>query len=164
MRYDTTHGTPQAALTLMQFLIDKITKLGVGWNKRPLSEDDFFLLCKRFGVVTIEEDLSKEGLYFCAHGGHYISFDKGLPDRERVFVMFHEFAHFLMHEPSTAPTAAFHGVGPKTRAETEADIFALAAVLPLSLIKCRTPQELIDEGFTPDMVRARFELYDTRRI
>src|SRR5690606_22602703 len=148
----------------MQFLIDKITKLRVGWNERPLTEEDFYSLCRHFGVTWIEAPLRKEGMYFCANRGHFISFDVGLPERERLFVMFHEFAHFLMHEPSTAPTAAFHGVGPRTRAETEADIFALAAVLPLSLISCRTPQELIDEGFPPDMVRARFELYDTRRI
>ena len=150
----------------MQFLIDKITKLGIGWNERPLTEEDFYSLCARFGVTVEEETFSKKGFYSCFGERHLIALDLGLIAQERMrrFVMFHEFAHFLMHEPSTATTVAFHGLGPRTRAETEADIFALAAVLPLSLIRCRTPQELIDEGFTPDMVRARFELYDTRRI
>lgn len=148
----------------MQFLIDKITKLGIGWNERPLTEDDFHSLCRRFGVEIMEDSLSNEGFYWCAWGRHFISLNRATRGRVRLHVMFHEFAHFLMHEPSTAPTAAFHGVGPKTRAETEADIFALAAVLPFSLISCRTPQELIDEGFPPDMVRARFELYESRGI
>jgi Zn-dependent peptidase ImmA (M78 family) len=159
------YGTP-LPLTNMQFLIDKIRKLDVGWNERPLTEEDFYTLCGRFGVTIEEEALSKEGFYSCFGGRHFIALDRALIGRERMrrFVMFHEFAHFLMHEPSTATTVAFHGLGPRTRAETEADIFALAAVLPLSLISCRTPQELIDEGFPPDMVRARFELYESRGI
>ena len=148
----------------MQFLIDKIKKLDIGWNERPLTEEDFYALCGRFGVTIEEETLSNEGFYSCFGGLHLIALNKKMSSRVRLHVMFHEFAHFLMHEPSTAPTAAFHGVGPRTRAETEADIFALAAVLPLSLISCRTPQELIDEGFPPEMVRARFELYEARRI
>ena len=41
-----------------------------------------------------------------------------LPQLKKLLVMFHEFAHFLMHSPDTNTTANFHGLGKKTREGT----------------------------------------------
>src|SRR5690606_9990051 len=83
-RWDKILGMAHRGLSqAMHFLMDKVTKLRVGWNERPLTEEDFYSLCRHFGVTWIEAPLRKEGMYFCANRGHFISFDVGLPERER---------------------------------------------------------------------------------
>jgi Zn-dependent peptidase ImmA (M78 family) len=73
--------------------------------------------------------------------------------------MFHEFAHFLMHSPETNTTASFHGLGKKTRKESEADTFALCALLPKAWIETREFSDLIDEGISAEMIEQRISVY-----
>jgi hypothetical protein len=78
------------------------------------------------------------------------------------FVMFHEFAHYLMHAPDHNATASYHGVGRQTRKEREADHFALVALIPRIWLKTRTPDEIIaDEGVTAGELATRFSLFET---
>ncbi len=97
----------------MQFLVEKVTNLRIEWNKRALTEDDFYLLCKRFKITVQEMPLSVSGFYYCMKRRHFIAVDSRLEPRQKLFVMFHEFAHFLMHAPDTGVTANFHGIGKK---------------------------------------------------
>ena len=48
----------------MQFLIDKISRLNIGWNERALDEGDFDALCKRFGITLQEMPLTTAGFYY----------------------------------------------------------------------------------------------------
>lgn len=145
----------------MQFFLDKISKLRIGWNERPLSETDFFKLCKRHKVTVEEIPLRVQGFYYCVMGRHFIAIDSKLPPREKLFVMFHEFAHYLMHAPNMNETASYHGVGKKTRKETEADMFAVVALIPKVWLETRPLAELADdEGIPPELLRDRLELFE----
>jgi Zn-dependent peptidase ImmA (M78 family) len=145
----------------MSFFLDKISRLGCPWNRKPLNEDNFYRLCKRHKVGVQEMPLRVSGFYYCVMGGHYIAIDSKLRGHERLFVMFHEFAHYLMHVPDRNVTANFHGIGQKNRKEAEADMFALCALIPKTWIENRTVQEIIEEdGIPADMVRERLALYE----
>ena len=140
----------------MRFFTDKIIKLRFGWNERPLAEVDFFRLCKRFKITVQEMPLTTGGFYYRVMGKDFIAVDSRLAPQEKLIVLFHELGHFLFHTPETGATANFHGVGHRTRQEIEADVFALCAVMPKSLIANRRPDELVDDdGFTPEMVEER---------
>ena len=140
----------------MRFFTDKIIKLRFGWNERPLAEVDFFRLCKRFKITVQEMPLTTGGFYYRVMGKDFIAVDSRLAPPEKLIVLFHELGHFLFHTPETGATANFHGVGHRTRQEIEADVFALCAVMPKSLIVNRRPDELVDDdGFTPEMVEER---------
>lgn len=149
----------------MLFFLDKISKLRCQWNKQPLTEEDFHRLCRRQKVVVQEMPLTVSGFYYCVLGKHYIAIDSKLKHHEKLFVMFHEFAHYLMHAPDTNATANFHGIGQKNRKEIEADAFAICALIPKPWIENRTIQELIeDEGLPVEIVKERREMYEMFRI
>jgi len=143
----------------MHLFADKIRRLRFSWNKRPLGEADFDRLCRRFRVAVDEMPLTTSGFYYCLKGRHFIAIDSRLRGHERLFVMFHELAHFLMHSPDSDATANFYGVGKKTRKEVEADAFALCAILPRSVIEKRTPAEIVDDGVPSEMVAERLAIY-----
>jgi len=144
----------------MNFLVEKISHLKIHWNKRPLTEDDFYRLCRRFKITAQEMPLSVSGFYYCMKRRHFIAIDSKLPAQKKLLVMFHEFAHFLMHVPDTGVTANFHGIGKKTRKEIEADAFALCALIPRTWIETRSDQEILeDEGVEPEFLRERKEIY-----
>lgn len=149
----------------MLFLLDKISDLHCGWNQKPLTQDDFYRLCKRHKVKVQEMPLRVSGFYYCLLGRHYIAINSRLRQHKKLFVMFHEFAHYLMHAPDTGVTANFHGVGKKTRKETEADAFALCAVIPKTWIESRSPNEIVEEEGIPEpILKERLELYEMRGI
>ena len=144
----------------MNFLVEKISNLKIDWNKRALTEDDFHRLCRRFKITVQEMPLSVGGFYYCMKRRHFIVVDSKLPPRKKLFVMFHEFAHFLIHVPDTGVTASFHGIGKKTRKEMEADAFALCSLIPRIWIETRSGQETLeDEGIEPDVLLQRIEIY-----
>ena len=138
-----------------------ISRLGVDWNKRPLTEHDFHRLCRKFKVVVDEVPLRVSGFYYSVHGRHFIAIDCKLPPHKKLFVMFHEFAHFLFHVPESGTTANFHGIGGKTRKESEADAFALCALMPLAWLESERFAELAeDAGYDLEIVRERMAIYD----
>ena len=109
----------------MRFLTDKITAIRIDWNERPLTESDFYRLCKRFKINVVEMPLRTDGFYYRVMGRDFIAVDSKLAGPRKLLVLFHELGHFLFHTPETGATANFHGVGRRTRKEREADVFAL---------------------------------------
>ena len=148
----------------MQSYLVKIKSLRIGWNKRPLGEEDFYRLCRRFKVTVVEMPLRTNGFYYCVRGRHFIAVDSKLSHIKKLLVMFHEFAHFLMHSPDTNTTASFHGLGQKTRKEREADAFAICALIPKTWIEEREISELIDEGYSIELLRERARVYEQLKM
>jgi len=129
----------------MQFFLDKINALGIGWNGRPQTEGDFQRLCKRFKIRLLEMPLRTDGFYYRVMGKDFIAVDSRLAGPQKLAVLFHELGHFLLHAPASGPAANFHGVGRRTRKECEADIFALCALIPKPWLTRRSFDELTDE-------------------
>jgi Zn-dependent peptidase ImmA (M78 family) len=94
-------------------------------------------------------------------GRHFIAVDGGLSPQKKLFVMFHEFGHFLLHVPDGTATANYHGVGRRTRNEIEADVFALCALIPRDWVESEDLAELAaDAGLELSQVRERLEIFD----
>lgn len=149
----------------MLFFLDKFAALKCQWNKKALTEEDFFRLCRRHKVTVQEMPLRVSGFYYCMLGRHYIAVNSRLRHPKKLFVMFHEFAHYLIHAPDSGATANFHGVGKKTRKEFEADAFASCALIPRPVVEKMTIQDLIEtEGLPEDLVRQRIELFQLLAI
>lgn len=143
----------------MRFLTDKISKLNIKWNERPLTEADFYGLCKRFKVKVQEMPLTVGGFYYRVMGLDFIAVDSKLAKPQKLAVLFHELGHFLFHTPESGATANFHGVGRRTRQENEADVFALCSLIPRAWIENRSIQELIyEENLPAKMIEARYEV------
>jgi len=149
----------------MIFFQEKIDRLCVQWNKKPLTEEIFYRLCKRHKVTVHELTLTTSGFYYCVKKKHFIAVDSRLKPPKKLFVLFHEFAHYLMHAPDTGATANFYGVGGRTRKEREADAFALCALMPRTWIEDGTLLEnAADEGFPAEMLKERTDLFEKHGI
>lgn len=149
----------------MKLLVEAISRLKIDWNKRALTEADFHRLCRRHGVTVEEMPLRVSGFYYSLLGGHYIAIDSRLPAEKKLFVMFHEFAHFLLHTPDASATANFHGVGRKTRKENEADAFAICALIPQTALSPeRIAQMEVDESTDRGMLKERLEIFERHGI
>jgi len=148
----------------MRSYLTKISDLRIGWNRRPLGENDFYSLCRRFQITVVEMPLQTNGFYYCVKRKHFIAVSSRLSRLEKLLVMFHEFAHFLMHSPDTNTTASFHGLGKTTRKEREADAFALCALIPKVWLETRELSEISDEGFSPEMIKQRAAVYKSQGI
>lgn len=145
----------------MLLLAETISRLRVRWNERPLTEEDFNRLCKRRKVTVQEMPLRVSGFYYCVMGRHFIAIDSKLTRAKKLFVMFHEFAHYLLHAPDGSATANYHGVGHRTRKEIEADAFALCALMPRVWVESDRFAELAEEaGLDLATVQDRLEIYD----
>ncbi len=149
----------------MHFSLKKFSSLKCRWNERPLNEADFYRLCRRHKISVREMPLRVSGFYYCMLGRHYIAINSRLQPMRKLFVMFHEFAHYLIHAPDSGATASFHGIGKRTRDEFEADLFAACAIIPRPMVETRSAPELIEaEGFPEDVVRERLEIYRSLSI
>ena len=148
----------------MRSYLEKISNLRIGWNKRPLTDDDFYRLCRRHRITVVEMPLRTDGFYYCVKRRHFIAVNSGLPHLHKLLVMFHEFAHFLMHSPDTNTTASFHGLCKKNRKEREADAFALCALIPTTWIRSRTLDELADDGFSDELLKERAAVFERHGI
>jgi Zn-dependent peptidase ImmA (M78 family) len=143
----------------VHFLLDKISKLNIGWNERALGEDDAFELARRLGVDVQMKSMSTDGFYFRLLGREFIAINRDLPQPQRLKVLFHELAHLLFHAPTSGPALGFHRIGKRTRQEIEADSFAICALLPLTVFESNTAAELMDEGFDPTLLAERAEVW-----
>lgn len=143
----------------MQFIVGKISQLGIGWNERRLDEDDFHNICKRFKISVTEMPLTVSGFYYRVTGKDFIAVNSKLSGPKKTLVLFHELGHFLLHTPDTGATANFHGIGRRSRKEIEADAFALCSIIPRPVLESRSICELIDDGIDPDALRERVEVY-----
>jgi Zn-dependent peptidase ImmA (M78 family) len=149
----------------MLLLADTISRLRIPWNKRPLIEADFHRLCRKHKVAVTEMPLTVSGFYYCVMSRHFIAIDSRLSPQRKLFVMFHEFAHYLLHAPSGTATANYHGVGKRTRIETEADSFALCALMPLAWVTTGRLAELAaDAGYDERMIAERIAVYATHGL
>ena len=148
----------------MQFFREKITRLRIGWNQRPLTEDDFYRQCRRFRITVQEMPLVVGGFYYRVLGRDFIAVNSRLTGAKKLAVLFHELGHFLFHTPESGAAASFHGVGRRTRKECEADIFALCALIPTAWIASRSPEELLADGIAAEMITARFKIYERHGI
>ncbi len=144
----------------MHFSLTKFKSLNCRWNEKPLDEADFYRLCRRYQISVQEIPLRVSGFYYCMLGRHYIAINSRLQPTRKLFVMFHEFAHYLIHAPDIGTTASFHGIGKRTRKEFEADVFAACAIIPRYMVEAFVASELIEnEGLPEDLVRERLEIY-----
>src|SRR5438128_61842 len=123
----------------MRFLAARARRLRVGWGKRALTEADFHRMREQHGVLLLEVDndegrpwfgLNWKGYYTTVDGRPVIVINKALRGIMRLRVLLHEFGHHLLHAPETC----FFSEDSVEKGEVEAELFALVALIPKSML------------------------------
>lgn len=144
----------------MQLITRHLKSLNIGWNERPLTEADFYRLCRKFSVRVTEMPLRVGGFHYRMLGRDFIAVDSRLGRTERLAVLFHELGHFLLHAPESSATASFHHIGRQTRQEQEADLFAYCCLIPRAWIESHHGGDIAEyDGIPHEIVAARYEIY-----
>lgn len=143
----------------MQSFLAKIAALDCGWNEVSLTEEMFYDLCGRLGIIVKVIQMSKRGFYSCRRKKHYITVNARLRGDRLIFTLFHELGHYIMHSPSTDTINADCDAEKTSRDEQEADAFAYCAMLPLTLLRTRPGEELADTYGMTFFMR-RLEVYE----
>ena len=130
-----------------------------GFNKRRLTESDFYEICERRGIAVQELDVGAS-FYIYVLGMETIVIDKKLKAIAREFAMFHELSHALLGIRTNGPQALFIGMC-DTREEDEADAFAAIALIPLTRIEDRSFMDECCCGVAQKVYEKRLYLYQT---
>src|SRR5215831_5301094 len=109
------------------------------WNVRVLTQDDFDYYCDRAGIVVSETPLEQPGLYIYKNGQPEIFLNDTLRGPERLFVGFHELAHYWLHPPGVR---MFFGWAKQI--EIEADIVAAYCLIPKTMLTHYWPSEIAE--------------------
>jgi Zn-dependent peptidase ImmA (M78 family) len=135
-----------------------------GWNKRPLTEKDFWALCKQYGIDIVEDDtkhMKWPGIYTVIDDVPTIILKANLKGLERLWAMFHELGHHLLHTPETC----FFSDSTVHKVQSEANAFAAIALIPEKVVRQTPLWELYDvDEFAVKLFQIRLEVYEQYKM
>lgn len=146
----------------ISFMLHLARKFGpLGWNLRPLGEDDFFRICRRERIKVEEMPLSVRGFYGVCKGKRFIALDSKMRGVARLFCMFHELGHHYLHAPKSTNSVNYFHLREEPKVKFEADAFAIIALIPQGLLKELMESEDYDEdnGLPSELLKERAELF-----
>lgn len=130
------------------------------WNVRVLTEEDFNRYCSDAGIVISETQLEQPGLYMGCDGHPHIFLNDNLRGPERLFVVFHELAHYWLH-----PANVGMFLGYSTLIEIEADVVGICALIPKTVLTHYWPSEIAElYNYPHSLVSLRCEVFDRWHI
>jgi Zn-dependent peptidase ImmA (M78 family) len=119
----------------MQFALAAIKQVIPDLNKRPLTAEDFYRVCRRLKVKVHELPLRGiDGFYMVFRGKGHIYLDSRLRGVRWLMTAFHELGHALLHSPPSITVAFFCNVL-DTKEDREAEAFASIALVPEPLLR-----------------------------
>ena len=143
------------------FLANLRKQLPSWWNKRAPTEEDFYRICRRENIKVHEIPLRVPGYYMVYMSKRFIIINSALRGVRWLYVAFHELGHHFLHEPKCKPNGALFYLDNASKEHAEAEAFAIAALIPESLMKKMLESEeyIEDEGLSAELLKKRFELY-----
>lgn len=131
------------------------------WNVRVLTRDDFYSHCDAGGIQLHEDvQIEQPGLYMVYDGRPHIFIDERLRGAERLFVQFHELAHYWIH-----PSGIKFFLGWERSIEQEANIIAACALIPRTVLEHYWPAELVElYGYSNKLIETRRAILERWKI
>jgi Zn-dependent peptidase ImmA (M78 family) len=129
--------------------------LTIGWNRRPLTWDDFEALCAHLKIEIQRAPIITPGMYFLCRDQPIISLSTKLYGVRLWLVGWHELAHHLLH----APGLRCYSPGSVSKCEAEAELIGHYSVLDES-----TLTGIISRGdlhdYPCDVIKRRLRMVD----
>ena len=144
----------------MHHLIPKVLEYFPYWNQivhREETHGQIFLQTR--GILKIETDLIEDlGEYRVRSGKPVILLHKFLTRQYRPWVFFHECGHDMFH----SPLSCTFSTDMRKKIETEANIVAAVALIPVEVLRTKHAWEIQEEyGYPLKLILFRKYIYDT---
>lgn len=147
----------------MAFILSQIIKKKLPeWNAKIFNEEDIYQMSDKMRLPIIENKIAKaKGEYLIIDDNPMIILKPKLKTGDRIWVLFHEFGHHLLHYP--VPHKFSKGL--QRRMDREANFFAVIALIPTPLVESKTLGEIMEEyGYPKDLILIRKEIYEAYKI
>lgn len=131
------------------------------WNKRAFTMDDFYRYCRRKGIKVHEMPMKTAAMFGVKYGRPHIYLDSRTHGVARLHAALHELGHYLLHTPPYETVIYYYRLKPNTREEIEADIFAIIALIPYSLMMklIASDEYSIEYGMSAELLKERREVF-----
>lgn len=142
------------------FLTNLLKKHFPKWNKVIHTEDDAREFCKKNKVCICETTKVNFGKYTQYKGYDFILINPKLSPAMRLWVLWHEIAHFLLHSPETSNFSQ----STIRKNDREANWVAAILLMPKNLIKNKTRTALQEEyGYLAELIEIRKYIIDNEK-
>lgn len=140
-----------------------------GWNVVPLGERAAIDFCSDNFITVVEDPNQEYGqlLYYQKQYNDamleyaFILINPNLTTGMRLWVLYHEIAHFILHYPETSK----FNTAMRRKNDREANYVAAVALLPRVSIEGRTIDEVVYEtGLPLKLVKIRYEIFKNEGI
>lgn len=128
------------------------------WNSEEISLDELFQFCENNRVWVLFVLGQGHGRYLRYKDCDFILLNPKLPRMMLWWVLAHEVAHFLLHTPHNFNVQATR------KADYEANFIAAPMLLPQRIVRTRSIQELIEDGYPPELVIIRRSMSEFHRL
>ena len=134
-----------------------------GWNVRPLGLDDVIDFCRKHSIYIKQDENQADGelVYYEKDGKIYtfILISPFLDAGMRLWVLWHEIAHYILHYPA----AAKFSNACTDKCDAEANYVAAVGMMPRRAIEGKTISEVVHEfGYPRALVELRYEIYQNQ--
>lgn len=133
-----------------------------GLDVRPLTEEDFFEICRREDITVLEQDVPTS-FYMRCDSVPVIVLKRSERGLRRLFSAFHELGHHFLHGGRSDSLALFRG-SRESKSELEADAFAAIALCPATALQNFKWLDEHPEAFAARIWLMRNYIKDTYRI
>lgn len=133
----------------------------LGWNKKVLTEADASEFCRSHRITVTVDKRQEYGKLLYYKGYPFILINPALDPGMRLWVLWHEVAHFILHYPETSKFSA----SMKRKNDREANMVAAVAMMPRPIIEGHTLAEIQHAfGYPLEVVKIRYDIYQREGI
>lgn len=149
----------------MNLILEKLKSKLFQLNKRIHGEADFYRLCRKEKIDVHEIPLRENihGYYSNYRGKSYIILNSRMDRDKWLEVAFHELGHHYLHAPVPS-TVFFDSQSLSSRQETEAQAFALLALIPFSLLEQFEENPSLLDDYAASLIEQRLKLFEVLGI
>ena len=132
-----------------------------GWNTRILGETDALTFCRHHQIRILEDAKLRYGQIQFYRGHSFIFINPNLSPGMRSWVLWHEIAHFILHDPIVSTFSRQC----RRKCDCEANYVAAIALMPISILEHVTFGELEEcYGYPSELIRLRWDIYERRKL
>ena len=140
--------------------IEEIAKKRItNFNEKAKTEEDAYEFCRSNKVIIADDRRTSYGKYLVYKDHHFILINPKLKGIMKLWVLWHEIAHFILHTPETN---SFSG-NMVRKNDKEANIIASVCLLPRHEIKNKTIKDLRND-FPFELLKIRKYTADVLKI
>jgi Zn-dependent peptidase ImmA (M78 family) len=127
------------------------------WNKRVLTEWDALEFCRLNNIRIVEDPIRMFGSIEFYKGYVFIIINPGLRKAMRLWVLWHEIGHFILHDAQEGEfSTSIH-----SKVEAEANFVAAIALMPRPMVEGKSMKEIYSEtGYRHELIEIRHAIME----